>query len=625
METRQIVKVFLGSPSDLGPERELAKVIVEECNKHLANANGYGLELVGWEKTFPGVGRPQELINRDLDECELFVGILWKRFGTPPGNEPYKSGFEEEYNRALSRNEKNNNKPEIHLFFKEIDSNLLEDPGDQLKLVINFKNKIFSGKKLLIKEFKDQNGFATNFRDCIYGYVNLLKKRIDQSAIKELTDDPNKLLSPTIKESIPFFSNGGIVFLKSFLTKIENINSQTLLLAGDVARLRLLSNIAGTNENDTQLLGVHDANLLFKSNSKFDFGEFEIKCLIRTGLKNYTDQNAPLWHWLHICRDVGIKDLYLFSLDKNTKVKIGALKAMCLLAEYNYSGFTFDHTKLLNEWFSDKSSNDLKLAAIEYLIKFGSLDDLDFLNEEFARNNSYTSNAAADAITRINFLSEPEKSLTVLCELQSSHVSKDLLIELFSIKNNLSYEGLLKALSHRNDLVRTKAVKLLKQRNELTETRAEELLTDNNIEVRFEAILQLEEYGRKYNIDNIKDILSSQNSASLQIGLVSLMSNGNRDRFLKMYKDKYYDKLPLPELQIIYNKGIFFQDAYFAFIRRSFKNHGDELRKHLKNEFKERFNYLLDIESTKTKLLVNVSYIQNVSRLENYLRSEFIL
>lgn len=84
--TRRFFKVFLASPSDLADERMAAKRVVDEFNGQLAEKLGYQAELVGWEDTLPGMGRPQALINRDLDGCDLFVGMLWKRRLTTPGH-----------------------------------------------------------------------------------------------------------------------------------------------------------------------------------------------------------------------------------------------------------------------------------------------------------------------------------------------------------------------------------------------------------------------------------------------------------------------------------------------------------------------------------------------------------
>src|SRR6266849_6206912 len=99
--SRKVVKVFLASPSDLGDERKAAKSVVDEFNGQYAEEFGYQVELVGWEDTISGFARPQAIINRELDRCELFVGLMGKRWGTPPGGSgSYTSGFEEEYERS---------------------------------------------------------------------------------------------------------------------------------------------------------------------------------------------------------------------------------------------------------------------------------------------------------------------------------------------------------------------------------------------------------------------------------------------------------------------------------------------------------------------------------------------
>jgi hypothetical protein len=68
-DTRKILKVFLASPGDLKEERRAAKAAVDEINSLVANPFGYHVELVGWEETVSRFGRPQALINAELDHC----------------------------------------------------------------------------------------------------------------------------------------------------------------------------------------------------------------------------------------------------------------------------------------------------------------------------------------------------------------------------------------------------------------------------------------------------------------------------------------------------------------------------------------------------------------------------
>lgn len=213
------MKVFLASPGDLAEERKVAKVIVDDFNSQLADALGYQVELVGWEDTLPGVGRPQAIINRDLDGCDLFVGMLWKRWGTPPGTADYTSGFEEEFERSMKRNAKEG-RPEINLLLKDLDAASLADPGDHLKKVIAFKEQVFAEKKLLAGTFADVRDFEGKFRKCIQGYVIALANRDeasesekDQAPAAETQTTPATEPGPTTPLSVE-----GARFLRSFLS-----------------------------------------------------------------------------------------------------------------------------------------------------------------------------------------------------------------------------------------------------------------------------------------------------------------------------------------------------------------------------------------------------------------------
>ncbi len=130
---KNILTIFLASPSDLKEERNLVRNIVNRVNKVLSRRVEWHIDLLGWEDTLPGYSRPQSLINIDVDACDLFVGILWRRWGQETGE--YSSGFEEEFVRAQERRKKTGS-PEIWLFFKTIDEENAKDPGEQLKKVL---------------------------------------------------------------------------------------------------------------------------------------------------------------------------------------------------------------------------------------------------------------------------------------------------------------------------------------------------------------------------------------------------------------------------------------------------------------------------------------------------------
>ncbi len=85
-------------------------------------------------------GNPQSQINPGVDGCDIFIGMVHRRWGTATGN-GFDSGFGEEFTRALDRWEREG-EPRIALFFKQVDGESLRDPGDQLKKVLEFRNSI---------------------------------------------------------------------------------------------------------------------------------------------------------------------------------------------------------------------------------------------------------------------------------------------------------------------------------------------------------------------------------------------------------------------------------------------------------------------------------------------------
>jgi len=152
-DTRKIIRVFLASPGDLQDERRTAKAVVEEFNKLWADAMGYHVELIGWEDTISQYGRPQGIINQDLERCELVIGMMWKRWGTPPGKtNTFTSGFEEEFETSIA-SRRTKGRPEMALFFKDIDKELLRDPGEELKKVVAFKERIIAEKEIFFEPF----------------------------------------------------------------------------------------------------------------------------------------------------------------------------------------------------------------------------------------------------------------------------------------------------------------------------------------------------------------------------------------------------------------------------------------------------------------------------------------
>lgn len=139
---KQVVNysIFLASPSDLDSERDQMKIIIEELNLSYGNSNNINLELLKWEThSAPAITNTytQDVINKDIGEdYDLFIGILWKKFGTQTAQ--FKSGTEEEFQRAVKRF-KNGENIQILIYFKTEPVNIYDIDLEQLTKIKEFK------------------------------------------------------------------------------------------------------------------------------------------------------------------------------------------------------------------------------------------------------------------------------------------------------------------------------------------------------------------------------------------------------------------------------------------------------------------------------------------------------
>ncbi len=166
-KTARVLNVFLASPDDVKQERAAAEKIVDDLNKIIRTRLGWTIWLYRWEDTTPGFGRPQEIINAAVDNCDLFIGLLWKRWGQPSGK--YSSGFEEEYERVRARR-RESEPPEIWLVFKSVDEASLKDPGPQLSKVLEFRKAQSSLGEGLYQQVADFDDWKRSLGNWIWQY-----------------------------------------------------------------------------------------------------------------------------------------------------------------------------------------------------------------------------------------------------------------------------------------------------------------------------------------------------------------------------------------------------------------------------------------------------------------------
>ena len=131
MGKRLVVKLFVSSPGDCKHERTAVAKAVEEFNNSARTLSNLEIQLIASEDLYPGIAKyPQQVINKQLPEYEIYVGLWRKRMGTVTPQA--RSGTVEELNEALSRYRRTR-RPWIMCYFLAKSSDSFRAIQDTLK------------------------------------------------------------------------------------------------------------------------------------------------------------------------------------------------------------------------------------------------------------------------------------------------------------------------------------------------------------------------------------------------------------------------------------------------------------------------------------------------------------
>ena len=496
MDTK-ILKIFLATPGDLEQERKTTREVVERINKAVCRILGLHIELLGWEDTLPGCSRPQSLINNEVDSCDLFIGILWQRWGQPTGE--YRSGFEEEFIRARERHNKTD-KPEIWLFFKNVDEDRLNDPGEQLKKVIEFKNGLIEKNELFFKEFPDSNNWGNMIRDHLDSYILEfnkkefeLKEKEQSKVLEELKE--KQLIVETTNIGISSSYSPQIISLFQQINRKLQKNEKIELELMDSTRLFLQSNAWFSEKHTGEIFGNHEINLSYIYRLSWQISDTEKKFLFRSFISDLNDLR-PGWYWL---RELGEEDINntlieLFLNDSNTLVRRGAIN---LLAETNFKA----ERDFIEKALSDEDDNVIE-QAIRLVRNSEKKEYIDLL-DSISSDKSITLQGNAKTVKiELLYLSDPNEAFNTL--INSGIYIPPLLNQAF---NDLSLmvddKLLLEALHCANTPVRRFCAKYLNKKELLSKEICYSLLKDPDDIVRKEALTRLIELDERFEIDSV--------------------------------------------------------------------------------------------------------------------------
>jgi methyl-accepting chemotaxis protein len=99
------ITIFLSSPGDVASERKKIIQEINAWNQRNLRSSGISFQPLTWEDAVSSdIGAySQEVINRQIGNYDVFLGLMWGRFGTKTA--VAESGTEEEYLGALERSQ----------------------------------------------------------------------------------------------------------------------------------------------------------------------------------------------------------------------------------------------------------------------------------------------------------------------------------------------------------------------------------------------------------------------------------------------------------------------------------------------------------------------------------------
>jgi len=579
----KLIRAFIASPGGLDAERQAAFQAAEEVNRSVAIPLGGRLELYGWEETLSGSGRPQAIINAEMETCDLFIGAIWTRWGSQPANGgKYTSGFEEEFELSRDRFTRTNS-PIMAMFFKDIEELQLRDPGDDLKKVLKFKDSLTAEKSFLYNNFATPQDFAAKVRQFLSSHtIRLLRDetvlREDQPAQPAVSDHTDRPLLATAS------SEGAAPgFLASAAEGMEGGND---LKAQDVARLRLIGNTAETEGNDPQLLGVHDANLLYLHRKSYDFSPREIDGLLATGIVELPHENTPIWFWLaeRLKADPSyVEALTLFGSDER---RAGALRILQLFGR-PFGDLEYVQSLTIGTlWFENKVAGSVRVAALRYLRDYGTAAEIPAITEEAERADKDSLAPAQEAIVAILLREDAPEAARFLLSASFDSFDKPLLFQALRHLEKLTNDKLYVGLDHRSPEIRSRVLTLLSKRGDLLIDTIFRAKDDDAAIVRLAGLRASERIGQPPSIGEARKILTLAKRTSFSF-LRGTEPSG--ERLFNLYRAERLRHMSPAALEALLDVADDRDAAYQMLAEKRVGDYGASIRADLRDRFAKYF------------------------------------
>lgn len=314
----KVLRIFVSSPKDVDEERNKLKTIIDAVNKEVGSDSGIQLELIGADTdVLPGVGEyPQDVINKHIaDDYDIYIGILWNKFGTP--TKVWGSGTEEEFERAFTKNTLNPGSVNIMFYFSvRKGSNKAVEPKE-IEKIKQFQNRL-GGKGVYWNSYKTITDFEQKLRLHLHKTIKDYKKTIKARSTTRVPQKREKTskITPSLKVLFEHDENG------------KPITGSADILIDAITKGHQIRIQIHHSENNIQIM---DAPLLSVENGVVHASDIRQLSKTRDKSGNYIYQENP-YHYYVIVSSNGHFHAKRINLDGKERYSTNGKKHVAWIA-----------------------------------------------------------------------------------------------------------------------------------------------------------------------------------------------------------------------------------------------------------------------------------------------------
>ena len=196
------IRILVSCPTDLDKEKNEILSLGKLFTDSNINTSGITFHVLDYRNHVGCYGeRPQEQLNIYFSDYDVYIGILWKRFGTKTGvcdsdGKEFESGTEEEFELAMERYRRCK-KPLIYFFIKTFNNTPnSEEEKRQFNKVLDFIERQKQAKNNYLNFFHSSEEFKNK--------IFLLLNKIQRQAFYELSLAELTSIPVSAQEQIQF-------------------------------------------------------------------------------------------------------------------------------------------------------------------------------------------------------------------------------------------------------------------------------------------------------------------------------------------------------------------------------------------------------------------------------------